>query len=538
VFPQFIANSVTMLPMAILEFEIGGLVWPGKAAEAGEAAEVLKAVVTGWQWTALGDSVRQLLATLAGMGPGVLGPLAVGILVVGAAMAAASYPVTVVGVWAWRARWRSRRLLKGLPLSRQRAFVLPQAAGPALSRKQALSLYVGHPEQFQRAAEARLLVDGREAFPEMLAAIDSATETVDLETYILSDDRTGRRFQDALRRAAGRGVRVRLLYDYIGSLALPERYVRELVDAGVEAAVYHPPVLWRAFLGLYHRDHRKILVADRRVLFTGGTNICDENLPAEEGGGGWRDTHLRLDGETPAEAGARLFGRAWRKAIPYGQSATRAARLKARLRRIAGRIRAAAAETGRGFAAVDPPDGVAVNVIGNDEFRHRRRIRRAYLHAIRQATRYILIENAYFIPDRGIRRALAHAAKRGVAVAVAVAANSDIPLAAYASRGVFSELLAAGVRIFEWPTSMLHAKTAVIDDAWAIVGSYNFDRRSLLHNLEAVAVVADAAFAARLREQTLRDLAHCHEVSLLEHESRSWRYMLLESAAYALRRWL
>jgi cardiolipin synthase len=182
--------------------------------------------------------------------------------------------------------------------------------------------------------------------------------------------------------------------------------------------------------------------------------------------------------------------------------------------------------------------GVAVRIIGNREFRRRQDIRRAYLYAIQNAQRYVLIENAYFIPDRRVRRALARAAARRALVAVVLSRNSDVTTAAYASRSLYSELLASGVRLFEWPLGMMHAKTAVIDDAWATVGSYNFDHRSLLHQLESVAVVADPVFARRLRDQMFADLAKCREITLMEHESRPWRQMLLESAAYLVRRWL
>ena len=123
-------------------------------------------------------------------------------------------------------------------------------------------------------------------------------------------------------------------------------------------------------------------------------------------------------------------------------------------------------------------------------------------------------------------------------VAVVLARNSDVSAAGYASRSLYSDLLTSGVRLFEWPFGMMHAKTAVIDDAWATVGSYNFDHRSLLHQLESVAVVADPAFARVLRDQTFADLAKCREITLAEHESRPWRQMLLESAAYLVRRWL
>jgi cardiolipin synthase len=287
------------------------------------------------------------------------------------------------------------------------------------------------------------------------------------------------------------------------------------------------------------RDHRKNLVVDRQVAFTGGLNIADEYAAPLESGG-WRDTHLRIEGAAPAARIEELFEYGWQRAAPYGEPGPAARQLASGVRRRLGRTRGAGAARPdiEASDALLARGGVAVRIIGNREFRCRHDIRRAYLHAIQNARSYILIENAYFIPDRGVRRALAHAAARHVLVAVVLSRNSDVPAAAYASRSLYSELLAAGVRLFEWPFGMMHAKTAVIDDAWATVGSYNFDHRSLLHQLESVAVVADPAFARRLRDQTLADIAQCREITLMEHESRPWRRMLLESAAYLVRRWL
>jgi len=166
------------------------------------------------------------------------------------------------------------------------------------------------------------------------------------------------------------------------------------------------------------------------------------------------------------------------------------------------------------------------------------RLRRAYIHAIKNARRYILIENAYFIPDRGIRRALRNAVRRGVVVGVVVAMYSDVKIAAMASRALYGELLSNGVRLFEYPKTMLHAKTAVIDDEWSMVSSYNLDHRSLLHNLEAGVLLLDAAFARALRNQVLIDISHCREVTLQFHKARPWNEALLESAAYQARYWL
>ena len=309
----------------------------------------------------------------------------------------------------------------------------------------------------------------------------------------------------------------------------------------MQVAVYHPLALSRPIWLMNRRDHRKMLIVDQQVLFTGGLNIADDEAPAEDGGGGWRDTHVRIEGAEVAQEGARLFETAWDRADVYGEPRNRAARLKAELsaqvRRLAGirsilQLRAPAAEAPHG------DQGVPVQLISNDGHLYRWGIRRAYLYAIEHARDYILIENAYFIPARAVRRALARAAKRGVVVAVAVPRFSDVPIVAYASRHLYAGLLKRGVRIFEWPKGMLHAKTAVVDDAWAIVGSYNFDHRSLFQQLEVVAVVVDPEFARRLREQTLADLGRCHEVTHREHAARSFVRRILESVAYRLRDWL
>ena len=352
-------------------------------------------------------------------------------------------------------------------------------------------------------------------------------------------DGAGTRFRDALASAAGRGVRVRLLYDYIGSLGLPDRFVQPLIQAGAAVAVYHPLVITRPSWAVNRRDHRKHLVVDGQIAFIGGLNLADQyNAPLEAGG--WRDTHLRLEGRAPAERIEELFEYGWHSAAPYGEPGPAARQLASGMRRRLGLpLGPETRRRGLEFSdAIWERGGVAVRIIGNREFRRRQDIRRAYLHAIQNAQRYILIENAYFIPDRGVRRALARAAARRVLVAIVLARNSDVTTAAYASRSLYSDLLASGVRLFEWPFGMMHAKTAVIDDAWATVGSYNFDHRSLLHQLESVAVVADPAFACRVRDQMLSDLAKCREITLIEHESRPWRQMLLESAAYLVRRWL
>ncbi len=535
IFPLFLWNPATMLPLAYAQFRIGVWLWPAHASGSHRLAPLL----TGWAWSAPWESLKRAGTLMGGAGLSFIGPLALGYLVTGLIAAAISYPLAVIAVWTWRARRRSLRLVRGRKMEPPRPFELPAGEIAEQPPAEALARYARAPQEFDCADGVRLLVDGGEAFPEMLAAIEGARQAVDLETYMIRADRTGTRFRDALADAAARGVRVRLLYDYIGSLGLPDRFVQPLIHAGVAVAVYHPLVITRPSWAVSRRDHRKNLVVDGQVSFLGGMNIADEyNEPPESGG--WRDTQLRLEGRAPAERIEGLFEYGWQSAAPYGKSWRAARDLAGDVRRRLGLPLGPGAHR-RGLKVSDEigaRGGVAVEIIGNWEFRRRQDIRRAYLHAFHNAQRYILVENAYFIPDRGVRRALAHAAGRGVVVAIILSKNSDVTTAAYASRSLYSELLASGVRLFEWPFSMMHAKTAAIDDAWATGGSYNFDHRSLLHQLESVAVVADAAFARRLRDQMLADLAKCREITLIEHESRPWRQMLMESAAYLVRRWL
>jgi cardiolipin synthase len=401
--------------------------------------------------------------------------------------------------------------------------------------------YVRNFRRFQLADRTDLLVNGSETFTAMLDAIDDAKKFIDLETYILRSDRTGWMFQKALIKAAKRGVKVRLLYDYIGSLGLSERFVREMVEAGVEVRVYHPLIWIRPTWAINQRDHRKLMIVDGQYVFTGGINISNDFVSREEGGGGWRDTHIRIEGSMVADWAEQLYDYVWRKATAYHETTTPGSKLKAGFRRRFKKpmtIESLASMGGNIYDELRRNKKIAVQLIGNREVHRRKSIRSAYIHAINRAQRYVLIENAYFIPDRYIRDVLAKAVLRGVQVSVVVARNTDVPIAGYASRAMYSQLLKSGVRIFEWPKDMMHAKTAVIDDVWSVVGSFNLDHRSLRYQLELVAVVADPSFAKKLRQQTVMDIEKCEELTLERHEKRPWYERLLESIAYKFRYWL
>ena len=374
--------------------------------------------------------------------------------------------------------------------------------------------YALHPRSFTPGNRITLLRSGGETYPAMLEAIGAARRHVHLETYIYQSDRTGRRFAEALMERARAGVTVRLLIDAVGSLDMSDDLVRELKAAGVKVGTFRP-FTWKGGLGFNRRDHRKILIVDGKTGFTGGLNIGDEYDAVEQGGGGWHDIHARIEGPAVAEM-TRLFRRTW---LAAGGDAYPI-------------VEEDAAES-----VVTESTALAV-ALGNEERRRRANIRRSYLHAMRRARESIQIMNAYFIPDRGIRRVMANAVRRGVRVTVIVPARSDLKSVMYASQHVFARLLRAGVRIFEWPERMMHAKTAVVDAVWATIGSYNLDARSLFHNLEVVLCIVDRAFAAGLGAQLDHDAAQCREVLLDEWKRRPWWRKVCEWFFYQFRHWL
>jgi cardiolipin synthase len=188
-----------------------------------------------------------------------------------------------------------------------------------------------------------------------------------------------------------------------------------------------------------------------------------------------------------------------------------------------------------------PQDGASVpgvQVFSNVWMRSRSHMRQAYLHAIRRSERSISIMNAYFIPDRGLRRAFKLAASRGVEVRVIVPSRSDVPAVGHATRSLYARLLKSGVRIFEWPGAMMHAKTGVIDGMWSTIGSYNLDKRSFLHNLEVGLIIVDTQIGETMDRRFEEACALSREIRLEEWEQRGWWQRTKELCCYQLRYWL
>lgn len=377
----------------------------------------------------------------------------------------------------------------------------------------AITRYARSLYRLRRGNEVTVL-RGEAPFAAMLAAIAAAKRTVVLETYIIEDDVAGLKFVAALVERAQAGVAVRLIFDAIGGFGLDAVHVDRMRRAGVKVIEYHPIAPWRARFNLSHRDHRKILVVDDEIGFTGGLNLSDDYVPLSAGGRGWYDVHCALRGPVVADL-ARIFRRTW---IAEGGDLYPAPE--------------------RAEDRPNLPANIAARVVDNTRRKRRGAIRRAYLAAINAARHAVLIENAYFLPDRAIRRAMARAVARGCEIAVIVPGRSDVRTVEYAGLYIYRWLVRRGVRILRWTGPMMHAKTAVVDGMWSTIGSYNLDARSLRYNLEVIVEIIDADIGAEMEAQFRVDEQTTTPFAIATWESFAWWRKALAWLAFRFRSWL
>ncbi len=324
-----------------------------------------------------------------------------------------------------------------------------------------------------------LLENGEAYFPDVLAAIDGAAREVLLETYLFENDATGQRIADALRRAARRGVTVRVMVDGFGGRPFVELLMGGLEAEGVEVLVYRREVgSWRFRRHRLRRLHRKIVTVDGRVAWVGGINIIDD---LQDGGPPHPryDYAVRVEGPLVAVIVHAVHQLWW--LVSWAHLRERGVPPKRPARR------------------PQPVGDVRAAFVVRDNLGNRREIEEAYLDAVHGAAEEIIIACAYFFPGRSFRQALVDAATRGVRVTLLLQGLADHPTLAYATRALYPHFLERGIRLFEYHRSYLHAKVAVVDGRWATVGSSNIDPFSLLLAREANVVVEDAVFAGELR---------------------------------------
>jgi cardiolipin synthase len=349
--------------------------------------------------------------------------------------------------------------------------------------------------------QATLLENGDAFVPAMVAAIQGAKVTVNLESYIFKDDRAGEIFADALVAAARRGVEVRMLLDGTGSN--PGKLRATLLAAGVKLLTYHPVRLLTIYK-ITQRTHRKILVVDGKICFTGGMGIQKEWLGNAGNANEWRDDQVEVTGPVVAQMQA-IFSEDW--TYTGGEI-------------LAGeKFYPALAPTGE-------QEAQAIKIARGDSSSLAAML---YFVAIQSAERSIHIQNAYFLPEPQVRQALVAAVRRGVDVRVMVPGKHiDIPLVRMASRRYYGELLQGGVKIYEYAGTMMHVKAAVVDGIFATVGTINFDARSMRDNAEESMAFYDHTFAAQLEASFVNDIKSCHELTYARWRKRGIEQRIAE----------
>ncbi len=395
--------------------------------------------------------------------------------------------------------------------------------------------------------EVQLLSGGAVYFDALEAAFDGSTQEIRLETYIFHMDASGQRIAAALERAAARGVRVYLAVDGFGTPGLPPEWTERFTRSGVHWRIFSPPGRMGIVLPRqWRRLHRKLCVVDGLVAFCGGINILDDFVDPNHGAlqEPRLDFAVQVRGPIVQDI-ARLMVRFWWRALLVNDARNREFLTAWRRLRQAMRRGAAAGflDSGGGSLAAGQPDGTGQGggaraaLVLRDNLRNRTRIERMYLKALGVARNEVVIANAYFLPGRRMRRALVHAARRGVRVRLLLQGRYEYFLQFHATRRVCGVLLDAGVEVYEYAPSFLHAKVAVIDGHWATVGSANIDPLSMLLAREANVLVEDADFAQALHA-SLQDAIDRggRRVEAAAYASRSWQMRAMEIMALACMR--
>jgi cardiolipin synthase len=375
-----------------------------------------------------------------------------------------------------------------------------------------------------------LLTDGKAAYAAMFKVILNAKSHINIESYIIEDDETGRKFADLLLQKRLEGVQVNLIYDGMGSMNTPAPFFQRLQDGGIQVVGFNPinPLKALDNGGLTHRDHRKLLIVDGKFAIIGGINISEvysssplklkknKKAPIH-----WRDTDVQIEGPAVAEF-QKLFLDTWLKQKGPKLSERNYFPDLAPINGISALRKVLSAEKAQKTTSnlLKEKGNALVRVIGSTQGQSNRIPFIVYVSAISFAEHSIHMTNSYFIPDGQTVKALTDAAKRGVDVKVLIPGITDSQLALYAQRHHYSELLKSGVKLYEHSTSLLHAKTAVIDNVWSTVGSTNMDYLSLLNNDEVNAVILNKEFAVEMEKMFVRDLANSKQIKWDEWKNR------------------
>ncbi|SET98747.1 cardiolipin synthase [Paenibacillus sp. NFR01] len=420
------------------------------------------------------------------------------------------------------AYWHNRRIRRrGAPLLREiRSHVagkitpIKEASDslnrPMAARGELLRLLTGLSGSAVTARNrSRVLGSAQEAYAAMLEAIEAAHETIHMEFYIFRADATGLKFRDALIRKARQGVRVRLLCDGLGSHGLGRKFLQPLRQAGAEVHLFLPPLLALLERRFNFRNHRKILVVDGKVGFTGGLNIGDEYLGIDPKIGPWRDTHLQLEGDSVYHL-QYIFIKDWRLAAGDCMSHPRF------------------------FPAHDCKEQEEVLVVAGGPEGAIDASQEMFFTAISEAKERLWMTTPYFIPDPAISRALKNAVMKGADVRILIPAKPDNPLVYQASLAYLDNLQDAGVKFYRYTAGFMHAKVMIVDGLFAAVGSANLDMRSFYSNFELTALLFSPDTVKGLAAAFERDLGDSEWIDPQIFKQRGRKVKLIQSLCQLL----
>ena len=358
-----------------------------------------------------------------------------------------------------------------------------------------------------RHNRVELFHEGAAMFSALYAALRSARRFILVEYYLIRSDRTGAAFAAELADAVRRGVRVWLIYDYVGSIDTPASFFERMAHQGIELIPFNVPSLRRGLHWFDRRSHRKMTIIDGAQAFLGGFNIGDEYSGLAEGPRRFHDVGFSIAGSAVSEL-VQLFRKTWQmergEALRF-PSAVSDTDVDTR-------------ESGRGNVAI----------VSGGPHQTRSAIRGAFLVSIASAAEEILIVTPYFVPGPRMMRSLMRAARRGVRVRLLLPARSDVPLVRLLGRSYYGPLLANGIEIYELGREILHAKVMLIDGERTVVGSANLDQRSFHRNFEINLIIDDTAFSGQVKAMLRKDFADSRRILLDEHERRGMLVRFLE----------
>ncbi|MGI9530174.1 cardiolipin synthase [Lutimonas sp.] len=361
--------------------------------------------------------------------------------------------------------------------------------------------------QFTKNNRIQILINGEEKFPALFREIQKATKSIHLDYYIIKDDIIGTALFDLLCQKAIEGVKVKIIYDDVGS-SISKSGLKKLNDAGVLTYPYMPVLFSRLAHKANYRNHRKIAIIDNETGFLGGINIKDKYINPNTIDLYWRDTHLMIQGEAVIDL-QYLFISDW-----YFVSGKKIDLDEVRFNN-----------------SFNISNNIPTSILGSDYGKNNQTIMEAFFGMITNAKKEILITTPYFIPDESIFNALKITSKSGINIKLIIPEKPDIKTAFYASQTYLKDLIRSGVEVYYYTKGMMHSKVMVVDELISTVGSTNMDQRSFSLNAEVNAFIRDRDVAAKLKVHFEEDLKDCHKLQLIDLKNRPLYIKVLCSIA-------